>query len=82
MDDFSKLLKEHAVLPLWPEAGRILGLQRNSTYAAARSGDIRTIRIGHLLKVTNRLAAPAARPRNGVSGTILSRLSYVYDGAR
>lgn len=51
MDDFSKLLKEHAVLPLWPEAGRILGLQRNSTYAAAQSGDIRTIRIGRLLKV-------------------------------
>jgi len=51
MDDFAKLLKENAVLPLWPETGRILGLQRNSAYAAARSGDIKTIRLGRLYKV-------------------------------
>jgi hypothetical protein len=51
MDDFPKLLKEKAVLPLWPEAGQILGLRRGATYAAARSGEIRTIRIGRLLKV-------------------------------
>jgi hypothetical protein len=51
MKDFAKLLKENAVLPLWPEAGRILGLQRGATYAAARSGDIKTLRIGRLLKV-------------------------------
>jgi hypothetical protein len=51
MDDFTKLLKENAVLPLWPETGRILGLRRGTTYAAARSGHIKTIRIGRLLKV-------------------------------
>ena len=51
MDDFAKLLKENAVLPLWPETGRILGLKRGSTYEAARSGDIKTIRIGRLWKV-------------------------------
>ena len=51
MDDFAKLLKENAVLPLWPEAGQVLGLRRGATYAAARSGEIRTIRIGRLLKV-------------------------------
>jgi hypothetical protein len=51
MDDFAKLLKENAVLPLWPEAGRVLGLRRGATYAAARSGDIKTIRLGRLLKV-------------------------------
>jgi hypothetical protein len=50
MDDFAKLLRENAVLPL-ETAGKILGLKRNATYAAARSGDIRTIRIGRLLKV-------------------------------
>ena len=51
MDKFAKLLNENAVLPLWPEAGQVLGLRRGTTYAAARSGDIRTIRIGRLLKV-------------------------------
>jgi hypothetical protein len=51
MDDFAKLLKENAVLPLWPEAGQVLGLRRGATYAAARSGDIKTVRFGRLLKV-------------------------------
>jgi hypothetical protein len=51
MDDFAKQLKENAVLPLWPEAGQILGLKRGAAYSAARSGDIQTIRIGRLLKV-------------------------------
>lgn len=34
-----------------PEAGRKLGLSRESAYKAAKSGQIPTIRIGHLLKV-------------------------------
>jgi excisionase family DNA binding protein len=51
MDDFTKLLKENAVLPLWPEAGKILGLCRSVTYDAARSGEIKTIRIGRNWRV-------------------------------
>jgi excisionase family DNA binding protein len=34
-----------------PEAGALLGLGRNAAYAAAKKGDIPTIRIGRLLKV-------------------------------
>ena len=34
-----------------PEAGRWLGIGRNSAYEAARRGDIPTIRIGRLLRV-------------------------------
>jgi excisionase family DNA binding protein len=34
-----------------PEAGRLLGLSRNAAYAAAKRGDIRTIRIGRRLVV-------------------------------
>ncbi|WMT71073.1 helix-turn-helix domain-containing protein [Bradyrhizobium sp. Ash2021] len=34
-----------------PEAGAILGLTRNGAYAAAKRGDIPTIRIGKLLRV-------------------------------
>ena len=34
-----------------PQAGALLGLSRDASYAAAARGDIPTIRIGHLLKV-------------------------------
>jgi hypothetical protein len=51
MDDVNKLLKEKAVFPLWPETGRVLGLCRGATYAAAAKGDIKTIRLGRLLRV-------------------------------
>jgi hypothetical protein len=50
MNEITKLLNENAVLPL-ERAGRILGLKRGAIYAAARSGDIKTIRFGRLLKV-------------------------------
>lgn len=34
-----------------PEAGRILGISRNSAYQAARAGEIPALRIGHKLRV-------------------------------
>ena len=34
-----------------PEAGKALGLSRQTAYEAARRGDIPTIRIGNLLRV-------------------------------
>lgn len=49
--DTQKLLDQTVTLPLWPETGGIMGLSRNSTYAAAGRGEIKTIRIGRLLKV-------------------------------
>lgn len=36
---------------LVPEAGEMLGLTRNASYAAAKRGDIPTIRIGKLIRV-------------------------------
>jgi hypothetical protein len=51
MDEIAKLLNENVVLPLWPETGKVLGLRRGATYAAAQAGDIKTIRFGRLLKV-------------------------------
>jgi hypothetical protein len=33
-------------VPLWPTAGRALGLGRNSTFEGARKGEIETIAIG------------------------------------
>jgi excisionase family DNA binding protein len=34
-----------------PEAGQMLGLSRNASYAAATRGELPTIRIGKLLRV-------------------------------
>lgn len=42
---------QRLVYSLWPEAGQMLGLTKNGAYAAAKRGDIPTIRIGRLLKV-------------------------------
>ncbi len=42
---------DRAVMSVWPEAGRKLGLSRNSSYEAAARGDIPTIRIGRRLLV-------------------------------
>jgi hypothetical protein len=50
VNEISKLLNENATLPL-ERAGQILGLKRGATYAAARAGEIRTLRFGRLLKV-------------------------------
>jgi hypothetical protein len=33
-------------VPLWPTAGRALGLGRNSTFAGAKKGQIETIAVG------------------------------------
>jgi hypothetical protein len=38
------------VVPLWPHAGRIYGLGRCPTYAAAKAGEIETVRLGKLIK--------------------------------
>ena len=43
---------DRLTLDLWPDVGRALGLGRNSTFKAAKSGEIPTIRIGKRLLVT------------------------------
>jgi hypothetical protein len=65
MDTTRKLLDENAVLPLWPETGKLLKLKRGATYAAERRGEIETITIGRLKRV------PTAwlRQKLGLSGT-------------
>ena len=39
------------LIPLWPDAGKIAGLSRGSTYKAAARGEIPTVRIGGLIRV-------------------------------
>jgi excisionase family DNA binding protein len=43
---------ERRTVNLWPEAGKILGLSRGGTFAAAARGDIPTIRIGRRILVS------------------------------
>ena len=43
---------EAVTVPLWPDAGRILGLKRGQAYASAVSGAIPTIRFGKLYRVS------------------------------
>jgi hypothetical protein len=38
-------------VPLWPTAGKALGIGRNSAYEGARSGEIETIQIGRRFPV-------------------------------
>jgi hypothetical protein len=51
MDEIRRLLTENAVLPLWPQTGKILKLSRGATYAAAERGDVKTIAFGRLKRV-------------------------------
>jgi excisionase family DNA binding protein len=42
---------ERLTLDLWPEVGRALGLGRNSTFKAAKAGEIPVVKIGKRLLV-------------------------------
>jgi excisionase family DNA binding protein len=51
INDIHKMLDENVTLPLWPDTGKVLNLKRDSTYAAAAAGEIRTLRFGRLMRV-------------------------------
>jgi hypothetical protein len=46
-----RMLDEHLVVPLWPQAGQALELTRGQAYRGAAAGDIHTIRVGRLMRV-------------------------------
>src|SRR5918996_6601958 len=56
-------------VPLWPDVGKALGLSKNHTYDAARSGEIPTIKIGRCLRVPlaalNKMLEDAGKPKPG-----------------
>ena len=54
MNDIERALRENLVVPLWPTAGKALGLKRGATYGAAERGDIPTTDVGHLKRVPSR----------------------------
>jgi len=42
---------EKLAVPLWPDAGKALGLSRNHTYDAAKAGEIPTVKFGRTIRV-------------------------------
>jgi excisionase family DNA binding protein len=58
---------ERLTFDLWPEVGQMLGLSRPSTYAAAKRGEIPTLRIGGRILVPRaalkRLLTAADQPK-------------------
>jgi hypothetical protein len=51
MKDLMKALNENAVMNLWPEVGTLLGMKLGATYAAAKRGEIQTVKFGHFKRV-------------------------------
>jgi excisionase family DNA binding protein len=51
MSDVQQSVESNCLVIGVPEAGAMLGLNRNAAYAAAKRGDIPTIRFGKLLRV-------------------------------
>ena len=50
-------IRSRPTIDLWPDAGEVLNLGRNQIYAAARNGEIPTLRIGRRILVLE--VAPA-----------------------
>ena len=42
-EEIERLIRKKLVVPLWPVAGRALGLKRWATYQAAEAGEIVTL---------------------------------------
>jgi len=55
MNNLTKALNENAVMKLWPDVGTLLGMKRGATYAAAKRGEIPTVKIGHFRRVPTAL---------------------------
>jgi hypothetical protein len=56
-EEIKTAILNNLTVPVWPHAGRALGLSRNSTYEGARRGEIPTFRVG------GRIGAPTASLR-------------------
>jgi excisionase family DNA binding protein len=45
-------LRQRVTISLWPEAGELLGISKNSSYAAAKAGEIPVLRLGNRYRVS------------------------------
>lgn len=49
--EMPEVLRGHVTVDLWPTTGQLLGMGKNQAYAAAKRGEIPTIRLGARWKV-------------------------------
>ena len=52
LDEVREMLAREPTVPLWPEAGKALGLTRGQTYKCAKDGDIVVLEFGKLKRVS------------------------------
>jgi hypothetical protein len=52
LEQIREMLSREATVPLWPDAGKALGLKRNHAYLAANRGEIEVMQFGHLKRVS------------------------------
>jgi hypothetical protein len=52
INEIKRELSEKLAVPLWPTAGQALDLRRGATYRAAAQGDIPTLDVGRLKRVS------------------------------
>lgn len=45
-------VRDRPTIPLWPDTGKLLGLGRNATYRAAARGEIPTLKLGSVYRVS------------------------------
>jgi hypothetical protein len=53
MSELEKKLRENLTVKLWPDTGEALGISRGATYDAAKRGEIATIDIGRIKRVSS-----------------------------
>jgi hypothetical protein len=51
INDIMHEIRTMPTVPLWPHVGRVLHLSKNGSYAAARRGEIPTVRFGRAIRV-------------------------------
>jgi len=53
MKDILQDIRTKPVVPIWPHAGKALGLGRGSAYGAARRNEIDVVRHGRLIRAVS-----------------------------
>jgi hypothetical protein len=53
LEEIMRDVRTKPVVPIWPHAGKVLGLGRGGAYSAVKRGEIDVIRHGRLIKAVS-----------------------------
>jgi hypothetical protein len=53
LKEILEAIRTQPTVPVWPHAGKVLGISRGSAYQAAQNGEIDVIRIGHRMRAVS-----------------------------